>query len=108
MAIKPVLHRIIVKPDDIMESDKTLKKAREMGLVIHRDEKDREQAAVDSGIVMSFGETVFRDYGVTENPLKVGDRVVFARYAGKAIMDNEVRYLALNDEDVVAIITEGA
>lgn len=110
MAIKPILHRILVKPDDIMEKDKHLRKAKELGLIIHQDEQSREQAAVDEGTVIDFGPTVFKDFG-SENPIKVGDKVVYARYAGKAIVDpvDETKYVALNDEDVIAIITtEGA
>lgn len=110
MAIKPILHRILVKPDDIMEKDVHLRKAKELGLIVHRDEQDREQAAVDEGVVVDFGATVFRDFG-SENPIKVGDKVVYARYAGKTIVDpdDDVKYVALNDEDVIAIITkEGA
>lgn len=110
MAIKPILHRILVRPDDIMETDKYLKKAKDLGIIVHQDEHSREQAAVDKGTVVSFGATVFRDFN-SENMLKVGDQVVYARYAGKVIVDpvDEVKYVALNDEDVIAIITtEGA
>jgi co-chaperonin GroES (HSP10) len=109
--IKPILHRILVKPDDIEDKDEAYKKAKAAGLFVHRDERDREQAAIDSGTVISFGETVFRDFGVESNPIKVGDKVVYARYAGKVIEDpaDQVKYVALNDEDVIAIITtEGA
>lgn len=108
MAIKPVLHRILVKPDDIMEKDKHLRKAKELGLIVHRDEQDREQAAVDEGVVIAIGETAFLDFKVEDVPIKVGDKIVYARYAGKAIVDpdDEVKYIALNDEDVIAVVTE--
>lgn len=111
MAIKPILHRILVKPDDIMDKDKHLRKAKELGLMIHQDEQNREQAAVDEGTVVSIGETAFLDFKVEAVPIKVGDKIVYARYAGKAIVDpaDETKYVALNDEDVIAIVTtEGA
>lgn len=110
MAIKPVLHRILVKPDDILEKDKHLRKAKELGLFLHQDEHNREQAAVDEGTVVAMGETAFLDFKVSEVPIQVGDKIVYARYAGKTIVDpaDEVKYVALNDEDVIAIITEGA
>jgi co-chaperonin GroES (HSP10) len=53
---------------------------------------------------------VFKDFGA-DNPLRIGDRVVFAKYGGKAIFDpdSKIKYVALNDEDVIAIVTkEGA
>lgn len=109
MAIKPILHRIIVKPDSIEDVDDHFKRAKSAGLIIQKEEKDREQAAIDTGVIVAFGETVFRDFHVSENPITIGDRVVYAKYAGKTIMDNDTRYVALNDEDVIAIITtEGA
>lgn len=107
--IKPILHRILVKQDDLAEKDKHFKKAQDLGIQIVGSELEREQAAVDTGKVVDFGETVFRDFN-TENPLKIGDTIVYARYAGKVIVDpaDEVKYVALNDEDVIAIIKEGA
>jgi co-chaperonin GroES (HSP10) len=110
MAIKPILHRILVKPDDVLEKDKNYQKARELGLILAEKEREREQAAIDTGVVVDFGPTVFSDFH-TENPLSIGDTVVYARYAGKVIVDpaTEVKYVALNDEDVIAVITtEGA
>ena len=109
--IKPVLHRIIVKPDDIKKKDKSLRSMDNIpGFQIVGTELDREQAAVDSGEVISIGETAFLDFKVADVPIKVGDTIVYARYAGKAIVDpqDDVKYVALNDEDVIAVITEGA
>lgn len=108
--IKPILHRILVKQDELSDKDKHYKKAHALGIEIVGSELEREQAAVDTGKVVDFGETVFRDFK-TKNPLKIGDTIVYARYAGKVIVDpaDEVKYVALNDEDVIAIISqEGA
>jgi co-chaperonin GroES (HSP10) len=110
MAIKPILHRILVLPDKLDERDKAFKSARGVGIIIAREESEREQAAIDTGTVVDIGTTAFRDFG-TASPIKVGDTVVYARYGGKAIVDpkDEVKYVALNDEDIIAIITtEGA
>lgn len=110
MAIQPILHRILVKPDDIHDKDEAFRKARAAGIEIIKEERDREQAAVDTGTVVDFGPTAFKDFGAM-NPLKVGDTVVYARYGGKAIVDpaTSEKYVALNDEDVIAILTtEGA
>ena len=111
MAIKPILHRILVLPDSIEDKDPNFAKAKAVGIITDFKERDREQAAIDTGKVISFGETVFRDFNVETNPLTVGATVVYARYAGKVIEDpvDKVKYVALNDEDIIAIITtEGA
>jgi co-chaperonin GroES (HSP10) len=110
MQIKPILHRILVKPDVLEEVDEVFRRAKAAGLAFDFSEREREQAAIDTGTVLSFGPTAFRDFGA-DNPLKVGDKVVYAKYGGKAIVDPEtkIKYVALNDEDVIAIVTkEGA
>lgn len=110
MAVKPLMHRILVTADRLEEKDETFKRAGAAGIIIpNLDERAREQAAIDTGIVVAVGETAFRDFGAT--PVKVGDYIVYAKYGGKAIVDpftNE-KYVALNDEDVIALFTkEGA
>ena len=107
MVIKPVLHRLVVKPDNIEDKDDFFKRAKEAGIMIHRDEREREQAAVDTGIVLDIGATAFKDFGLDNPPVKVGERIVYARYAGKTIIDpvTKDKFVALNDEDVVAIVS---
>lgn len=106
MVIKPVLHRIIVKPDNIEDKDENFKRAKQAGIIIHRDERAREQAAVDTGIVLEVGATAFKDFGAETPPVVAGDRIVYARYAGKTIVDEatDEKFVALNDEDVIAIL----
>lgn len=107
--IKPVLHRILVRPDQLEEKDEVFKSATKTGIILPKNERDREQAAIDSGTVIEVGPTAFKDFG-TDSPIKEGDTVVYARYGGKVITDpeSEVKYVVLNDEDIVAIITKGA
>jgi co-chaperonin GroES (HSP10) len=110
MKIVPILHRILVKPDKLEDIDDTVARAKAAGLLIESNEYEREQAAIDTGTVIAMGATVFKDFGA-DNPLRIGDRVVFAKYGGKAIFDpdSKIKYVALNDEDVIAIVTkEGA
>ena len=106
--IEPLLHRIIVKQQRLEEVDQTLKRARAAGIVI-ADHGDtiRAQAGVDKGTVISIGPTAYRDFN-TGVPIKVGDVVVFAKFCGKVIQDpsDQEEYVALNDEDIVAIIKE--
>ena len=105
--ITPLLHRILVKQQKLTEAHKEYARAEALGIVIpeHEDNK-RAQAGVDKGIVVSIGPTAYRDFN-TAVPIKVGDTIAFARYSGKTIVDpeDEEEYVALNDEDVVAILT---
>lgn len=105
--IKPLLHRIIVKQQKLTEAHKEYRRAEALGIVIpeHEDNK-RAQAGVDKGVVVAIGPTAYRDFN-TDTPIKVGDMIAFARFSGKTIIDpkDEEEYVALNDEDIVAILT---
>lgn len=99
----PLLHRIIVKPVDVSDADETIRRAKAIGIEVKLDK--REQAAVEVGIVVSIGDTAFKEFGAEVIP-EVGDKIYFAKYAGKQVKDGEESLLALNDEDLVAIIKE--
>jgi co-chaperonin GroES (HSP10) len=103
MSIEVIGFRILVKPDNVMESKKY--KTDIPGFVVAGQEKDREQQAVDKGVVVSLGPVAFEDYKF-ENPLKVGDHIVFAKFAGKEVTDPETeeKFVVILDEDVVAIL----
>lgn len=105
--IVPLLHRIIVKQHKLKDTNKEYRKAAEIGIIIpDHDDMKRAQAGVDKGIVISIGPTAYRDFN-TPIPINVGDTVAFARFSGKTIVDPEddEEYVALNDEDIVAILT---
>lgn len=106
--IVPTLHRILVKADKIEEVDKTRVKAKQLGIVIPElEEHKRAQASVDRGTVVTLGPTAYRDFNA-ECPIKEGDYVAYARFAGKIIDDpyTDEQYVLLNDEDVVCIFTK--
>ena len=89
-------YRLLIKPD-IVEL-KT-----ESGLVIAADRK-LEQAAQVRGYVHSVGAKCWEG----EEPYaKVGDYVLYSKYAGKVVEDPEdnEQYIIINDEDVLAVIT---
>lgn len=103
MRIKPAGHRVVV----IQDISETEKKASQIGILIANDERKRESAAVDTGIVESVGPTAFLDFVEKfggEPWCKVGDRIAFAKFAGKVIGEGEDKRVVLNDEDVVAIL----
>jgi co-chaperonin GroES (HSP10) len=104
--IIPLLHRIIVLQHKLEETNKDYLRAAAAGIIIpEHDEKKRAQAGVDKGTVVAIGPTAYKDFN-TEVPIKVGDTVAFARYSGKTIEDGGVEYVALNDEDIVVVLTK--
>lgn len=108
--IKPAGHRLILKPDVLEETDPVYAAARKAGIELakHHEDLRREQASVDKGTVVAIGSTAFKDFG-SDAWCKVGDRIAFAKYAGKYIKDEQdgTEYLAINDEDVIAVLNTG-
>jgi co-chaperonin GroES (HSP10) len=110
--IVPMTYKVLVKPDDL-DVDPVYKNAQKAGLVIP-DSEAREIAkmALDTGVVVALGSTAFRAYaqeaGVAPEEIspKVGDRVGYAKYAGKLQVDPETqeKFLILADEDINCVI----
>lgn len=97
--IIPFLHRVLVKP-------KPLETTTASGIVLSLPGKEkREQAAAEEGTIVAIGETFGKDYNTVFLP-EVGDKVYFAKYAGKWIKVNDEDLVLLNDEDIVAVIRD--
>lgn len=94
--IKPVLHRLILKLDDVEE-------VTESGIIIANDLVKKERKAVETGVVIAVGETAFKDYGGSTDTVQVGDKVTIAKYSGKEVKDGKDLFVIVNDEDVLCI-----
>ena len=97
--IIPLLHTVLVKPDNV--ETKT-----DSGIIIPDLVTDKERKAVEYGTVVRVGPRAFIDYGRGPDILQKGDRITFARYAGKEVKDGDDTYLLVNDIDVLALIGE--
>lgn len=105
MAIKLLLHHLLVKLDAAEEADEVYRRAKQAG--IHLELDKREQKAVEYGTVVAVGPTAFIDYGRSPDIVKVGDRISINRYSGKEVKDSDGQlYVIVNDTDVLAIIEE--
>lgn len=95
MTWKAVSHRIIVKPDEIKEKSQG-------GIILAQDKRLAMNAQV-TGVILHIGEDAWAAFKPKTKfaGLKVGDRVAYARYAGKWLEDET---LVLIDEDVVAVV----
>lgn len=97
MPIKPIAYLVLVRPDEVMETT-------ESGLVLAVDKKMEANAQV-SGTIIDIGPDVYTAFKPTlpHAGLKIGDKVFYAKYAGKWIVDKKTReeLLMLRDEDIV-------
>ena len=81
--IIPVTYKVVVKPDPV-DVDPVYKRMKEAGLAVpDTEQKKMDEAAMTTGVVVALGKTAFKAYmkeaDLDEIPVKVGDRVGFAR-----------------------------
>lgn len=96
--IKPTSYRVLVKMDELEETT-------EAGIIIARENEQRDAMGQTTGVVVALGPTAGK--GLGEPFPIVGNRVYFAQYAGKKILDpdnKENEYLIMNDEDIIAVV----
>lgn len=94
MNIKPLGERIVIKA---LESEEKTKS----GIVLPDTAKEKPQMgevlAVGSGKTLENGQKVPME-------LKVGDKVLFAKYAGTEVKLDGEEYMVLKESDVLAVI----
>lgn len=96
MKMRPLHDRIIVKR--IEQQRKTAS-----GIVI----PDSAAEKPDQGEVLAVGEGKrLKDGSLQAVTLKVGDRVLFGKYAGQAVKVDGQEVLVLREDDVMALIEE--
>jgi chaperonin GroES len=98
IGILPAGHRLLVKPDEEVESLGS-------GLIqIPESIKERYHLVQTKGKLIAVGPTAWEAFGTTQWA-KVGDTVMFAKYAGLVVkgLDGK-QYRILNDEDLIAVV----
>ena len=92
--LKPLADRVLVKVDE--EETKT-----KGGILL----PDTAQKKSQRGTVIAIGPGKMLDNGVrTPFEVKVGDRVLFAKYSGVDIEEEGENYLLLSERDILAIL----
>ena len=94
MNLKPLGDRVVVKPVEKEERTKS-------GIVLPDTAKEKPQ----EGIVEAVGTGRMLDNGTkVAVELKVGDKVLYAKYAGNEFKIEEIEYLIMSEKDVLAIV----
>ena len=90
MKLRPLGNRLVVEP--VTEEEVT-----KSGIVLP-DTVDKEKKAEGKVVAVGQGEKIIKF------DLKVGDRVIFGKYAGEEVKLDKIEYKVLSDEDVLAVI----
>lgn len=96
LKLKPLADRVVVKP--IEQEEKT------RGGVYLPDTATKEKP--QEGTVLAVGPGRLMDDGTRSAiEVQVGDRVLFAKYAGTEFKDdNDEKFIILSEKDILAII----
>jgi chaperonin GroES len=94
LKLRPLGDRVWVEP---IEQEETTAS----GIILPETAKEKPQ----EGKVLAVGPGVRNDKGERQ-PLdvKVGDRVLFAKYAGTEIKQEGTKYLIMRESDILAIV----
>src|SRR5438874_8161550 len=98
MKLRPLGDRVVIKPVEREEKTKS-------GIVLPDTAKEKPQ----EGMIEAVGNGRFIETTGKREPLdvKVGDRVVYAKYAGSEIKLDETEYLILSEKDILAVVATG-
>ena len=94
MNIKPLGERVVIK---VLEGEERTKS----GILIPDTAKEKPQMgevkAIGTGKLLDNGQRVALD-------VKVGDKVLFAKYAGTEVKLDGEEYMVLKESDILAIV----
>jgi chaperonin GroES len=94
MNIKPLGDRVVIKA---LEQDEVTPS----GIVLPDNAKEKPQ----EGEIIAVGSGKVLDNGTRLDPeVKVGDRVIYSKYAGTEIKKDGQEYLILSERDILAIL----
>jgi len=96
--LRPLADRVVVKPLEREEVTKS-------GIVLPDTAKEKPQ----EGLVEAVGNGRFNEQtgARVELDVKVGDRVIYAKYAGSEVKIDETEYLILSEKDILAVVANG-
>ena len=94
MKFRPLHDRVLI---EVLDSEEKTSG----GIIIPDTAKEKPQ----KGKVVAVGPGRINDDGKTlPMPVKVGDNVVYSKYAGTEYVENGTEYLVVKESDILAIV----
>lgn len=98
--IMPTEYKVLIAPKITEEKSKG-------GIILPDTTKERDQHAQMEGVIVAVSPLAFSydNWKEDSRPPQVGDRVLFAKYAGALVTGRDgVDYRIVNDKDVAAVL----
>ena len=104
MKLKAELYRVVVEKQPVEETSKG-------GIVLHSTDRQKriESAALQIVTIVDIGPTACRDAkGTLMSELKVGDKVMLAKFAGAFGAEDPMKPIVgvVNDEDIICQVID--
>lgn len=93
MSLKPLNDRVILKQ---LEAEETTKG----GIILTTQSKEKPQEAE----VIAVGSGAVVDGKTVPMTVKVGEKVVYSKYAGMEVKYDGVEYIIVKESDILAIV----
>ncbi|MGO4988096.1 MAG: co-chaperone GroES [Gallicola sp.] len=93
MGLKPIGERIVIKMIEEQEAKTS------SGIVLPNSAKEKPEVAE----VVAVSEEILNDDD-TKDVIKVGDKVVYSKYAGTEVTIKDEEYIVVKLDDVLAIV----
>ena len=95
---EPVGYRLLVLPFTPKEKTKG-------GILFSQEQLDKARIATTCGYVLKMGDLAYADKDKFNKPwCKIGDWVIFGRYAGARVSVQKVKMVLLNDDEIIATL----
>lgn len=94
--IRPLGDRLVVEPQEV--------EAKTAGGILIPDTADKDKPM--QGTVLAIGQGRYIDGKMQPLQVKVGDKVLFGKYAGTNVKFSEKEYLVMREEDVMGVVEE--
>lgn len=91
MNIRPLFDRVLILPEYIRQEN--------LGIILPDTAKEKPQF----GKVIAVGDGENLDYTKSQMKVKVGDRVLFNKYAGAEIKLDEKTYIIMRQIDIIGV-----
>ena len=97
--LNPTGYHVLVLPDDVEEKT-------ESGIVLATMTIEANKDTTVTGILYKVGPTAWKGFDDGTPWADEGDRVIYAKYAGKRVTDPDTKteYLLMSDSDIVCRI----
>ncbi|CDZ75448.1 Co-chaperonin GroES (HSP10) [Peptoniphilus sp. ING2-D1G] len=92
MNLKPLEDKLVIKKIEVEETTKS-------GIVLPSSAKEESNIAE----VIAIGKGILNDAD-KKDELKIGDKVVFSKYAGTEIELDKEKYTIIKFEDILAVV----